>query len=171
MTPLFLSCRRVRIRLPRGAGTVRAVAACAALTALTALATGCRNDTAPPWEYPELGATLRSLSHDLDEGCAETAPARCVDELDRLGVLAERAFAEVLDHKLLAGGYVAAMDDLAGARELRLAAAQEALARRDPHYLPFRQAVRAERLAYGRLLAELESLRTAPPPADGTEPV
>ncbi|MEV6733651.1 MULTISPECIES: hypothetical protein [unclassified Streptomyces] len=143
----------------------------AAFAALTALATGCRNDTAPAWEYPELGTTLRSLSHHLDEGCAETAPASCVDELDRLGGLAEQAFAEVLDHKLLAGGYVAAMNDLAGARELRLAAAQEARARRDPHYLPFRHAVQAERLAYRRLLAELESLRTAPPPGDGTEPV
>ncbi|MFE6846788.1 hypothetical protein [Streptomyces sp. NPDC057686] len=162
---------RVRIRVRRGAGTVRAVAAFAAVTALTALVTGCRNDTAPAWEYPDLGTTLRSLSRDLDEGCTEEAPASCVDGLDRLGVLAQRAFAEVLDHRLLAGGYVAAMDDLAAARERRVAAAQEARARRDPHYLPFRHAVQAERLAYWRLLAELENLRTAPPAGDATQPV
>ncbi|TDU74599.1 hypothetical protein [Streptomyces sp. KS 21] len=172
MAPLFLSHSRIRIRtgtrMRGGVGTVRAVAA---LTALTALATGCRNDTAPAWEYPELGTALRSLSHDLDEDCAETDPARCLEGLDRIGVLADRAFAEVLDHKLLDRGYVAAMNDLAGARRLRLAAAHEARARRDPHYLPLRRAVHAERLAYRRLLAELESLRTAPPPGDGTQPV
>ncbi|MEV0411646.1 hypothetical protein AB0I68_12815 [Streptomyces sp. NPDC050448] len=143
----------------------------AALAALAALTTGCRNDTAPAWGYPELSATLRSLSRHLDEGCTETPPASCADELDRLGVLAEQAFSEVLDHRLLDGGYLEAMNDLDGARELRVAAAREARSRHDPHYLPLRRAVLAERLAYRRLLAELESLRTAPPPGDGTEPV
>ncbi|MER7463382.1 hypothetical protein [Streptomyces sp. NPDC097981] len=143
----------------------------AALAALAALTTGCRNDTAPAWGYPELGTTLKSLARGLDEDCDEQAPESCVAGLERLGVLAERAFAEVLDHKLLDGACVRAMNDLDGARELRVAAAGEARARHDPHYLPFRHAVRAERFAYRRLLAELESLRTAPPPGDGTQPV
>ncbi|KPI12809.1 hypothetical protein OV450_0155 [Actinobacteria bacterium OV450] len=153
----------------RGAGgTLRAVAV---FVALGALATGCRNDTAPPWGYPELGATLRALTRDLDEGCAETAPSGCLAGLDRLGVLAERAFAQVLDHRLLDVGYVVAMHDVEGARGVRVAAAREARVRRDPHYLPLRRAVLAERLAYRRLLAALEGLRTAPPPGDGTGPV
>lgn len=157
-----------RRRVCGGAGTIRAVAA---LAALAALATGCRNDTAPAWGYPELGATLSSLSRDLDEGCAETVPASCVAGLDRLGVLAERAFAEALDRELLDTGYVEAINAVDAAKQLRVAAAREARARRDPHYLPFRHAVLAERLAYRRLLAELEGLRTAPPPGDGTDPV
>ncbi|MFE2143739.1 hypothetical protein ACFXA3_18725 [Streptomyces sp. NPDC059456] len=143
----------------------------AAVAALGALATGCRNDTAPAWGYPELGATLASLSRGLDEGCAEAAPASCAAALDRLGVLAERAFAEVLDHRLLDAGYVAALHDVEGARELRVAAAREARDRHDPHHLPLRRAVLAEQLAYRRLLAALEGLRTAPPPGDGTGPV
>ncbi|MFB6614877.1 hypothetical protein ACIGFK_17855 [Streptomyces sp. NPDC085524] len=149
-------------------GAVGAVAACAALAALM---TGCRNDAVPAWGYPELRTTLRSLSAVLEEGCDETAPASCAKHLDRLDALAERAFTQVLDHKLLDGGYVAALNELDDARARRAAAAGQAPSRHDPHHLPFRRAVQAERRAYEHLLAELERLRTAPPPGDGTEPV
>ncbi len=162
MTPCFIVRGRAR------PGTVRAVASFAVLAAF---ATGCRNDTAPAWGYPELKAALASLSRALEEDCAETAPESCVDDLDRLGELAERAFAEVLDRRLLDDGCVQAMNDLDRARELRIAAAGEARSRRDPRYLPFSRAVAAERLACQRLLAALESVRTAPPPGDGTGPV
>ncbi|MFJ8015552.1 hypothetical protein [Streptomyces sp. NPDC096339] len=149
-------------------GAIRAAAACAALAALV---TGCRNDTVPAWGYPELRTTLRSLSDSLDEGCDETTPASCVNHLDRLGALAERAFTQVLDHKLLDAGYVAARNELDAARARRATTAEQAVSRHDPHHPPFRRAVRAERLAYEHLLAELERLRTAPPPGDGTDPV
>ncbi|MEU9086568.1 hypothetical protein [Streptomyces sp. NPDC048357] len=151
-----------------GPGRVRAVA-CAAV--LVALATGCRADTAPAWGYPELGATLGSLSRALDESCAGQAPASCGDDLDRLDALAERAFAEVLDHRLLDDAYLAARNGVDRARALRLAAAAKARALRDPHHPPLGRAVAAERLAYRHLLAALERLRTAPPPGDGTDPV
>ncbi|MFD9724916.1 hypothetical protein [Streptomyces sp. NPDC059072] len=143
----------------------------AVCAALAALATGCRNDAVPAWGYPELRTTLSALSESLDEGCAETTPASCVQHLDRLGALAERAFTQVLDHKLLDDGYVAALNELDGARARRATAARQALSRRDPHYPPFTRAVRAERRAYEHLLAELERLRTAPPAGDGTDPV
>ncbi|MEU7555369.1 hypothetical protein AB0B01_24015 [Streptomyces sp. NPDC044571] len=143
----------------------------ASFAVLAAFATGCRNDSAPAWGYPELRTTLGSLSRALEEGCDDTTPESCVAELDRLGELADRAFGEVLDHRLLDSRYVDAKNELDRARELRAAAAEEARARRDPHYLPFRRAVAAERLACRRLLAALESVRTAPPPGDGTEPV
>ncbi|MEV6952534.1 hypothetical protein [Streptomyces sp. NPDC051183] len=156
--------RRMGVR----SGTIRAVAAVAILAPL---ATGCRNDSVPPWGYPELGATLKSFSHALDRRCDETAPAACVDELDRLGTLAERAFGEVLEHELLDDGYLRARTDLARARERRVAAVRQARSRSDPHHLPLRRAVAAERLALRRLLAELESVRTAPPPGDGAGPV
>lgn len=143
----------------------------ASFVVLAAFTTGCRNDSAPAWGYPELNATLGALSRALEDGCAETNPQSCADDLDRLGALAEQAFGEVLDHKLLSSGYVEAVDGLDRARELRIAAAAQARARRDPHYLPFRRAVAAERLACRRLLAVLESVRTAPPPGDGSEPV
>ncbi|MFD0266287.1 hypothetical protein ACFVGY_06805 [Streptomyces sp. NPDC127106] len=149
-------------------GTVRAVASVAVLAAF---ATGCRNDTPPPWGYPDLKATLGSLSRALEEGCAETAPESCVDDLDRLGALADRAFGQALGHRLLDAGYVDAVTELDRARELRVAAAAAARDRRDPRYAPFRRAVAAERLAYRRLLAALERIRTAPPPGDGTDPV
>ncbi|NXY98418.1 hypothetical protein HYE82_29395 [Streptomyces sp. BR123] len=149
-------------------GTVRAVASVAVLAAF---ATGCRNDTAPPWGYPDLKATLGSLSRALDEGCAGAAPESCADDLDRLGALADRAFDQALEHRLLDAGYVDAVTDLARARELRAATAADAGARRDPRYAPFRRAVAAEMLAYRRLLAALERVRTAPPPGDGTDPV
>ncbi|MFK0258528.1 hypothetical protein [Streptomyces sp. NPDC090445] len=149
-------------------GAVRAVASVAVLAAV---ATGCRNDTAPSWGYPDLKATLGSLSRALDEGCAGTAPERCADDLDRLGPLADRAFGQALEHRLLDAGYVDAVTDLARARELRVATAADARAGRDPRYTPFRRAVAAERIAYRHLLAALERVRTAPPPADGTDPV
>ncbi|MFD9338013.1 hypothetical protein ACFWBF_26965 [Streptomyces sp. NPDC060028] len=151
-----------------GSGAVRALASVAVLVVL---ATGCRNDAAPAWGYPELGATLGSLSRALEKGCPEAAPASCADDLDRLGVLAERAFAEVLDHRLLDAAYVEAKSEVDRARELRLAAAAQARSHRDPHHLPFGRAVAAERLAYRHLLAALERVRTAPPPGDGTAPV
>lgn len=162
MTP----CSTVRGRA--GPGTLRAVASAAVLVALAA---GCRNDAAPSWGYPELGATLRSMSRTLEEGCAGTVPESCADALDRLDALAERAFAEVLDHRLLDDAYVGARHEVDRARRLRLAAAAQARSRRDPHYLPLGRAVAAERLAYRHLLAALERVRTAPPPGDGTEPV
>ncbi|MEU9304627.1 hypothetical protein [Streptomyces sp. NPDC048269] len=142
----------------------------ASIAVLVALATGCRNDAAPSWGYPELGTTLGSLSRALEEGCAGTAPASCADGLDRIDALADHAFDEVLDHRLLDDAYVEARNEVDRARELRLAAAAQARSRRDPHYLPLGRAVAAERLAYRHLLAALESVRTAPPPGDGTEP-
>ncbi|MEU2389567.1 hypothetical protein [Streptomyces sp. NPDC007369] len=156
-------------------GTLRAVASVASIASvavLAAFATGCRNDTAPPWGYPDLKATLGSLSRALEEGCAETAPESCVDDLDRLGALADRAVGQALEHRLLDAAYVDALAGLDRARELRIAAAADARARRDPRYTPFRRAVAAERLAYRRLLAALERIRTAPPPPGaGTDPV
>ncbi|MFD9304806.1 hypothetical protein ACFWCB_19465 [Streptomyces sp. NPDC060048] len=134
---------------------------------LVLLTTGCRNDAAPAWGYPELGATLESLYRALAEGCAGAPPESCAEGLDRLGVLEERALSEVLDHRLLDDGYVAARNGVARARELRLAAA--ARSPLDPDHLG--RAVEAERLAHRRLLAALERLRTAPPPGDGTDPV
>ncbi|WP_158754323.1 hypothetical protein [Streptomyces sp. NRRL F-2580] len=151
-----------------GPGRVRAVV-CAAV--LVALATGCRNDAAPAWGYPELGATLGSLSRALDESCAGKAPASCSDGLDRLDAPAQRAFAEVLDHRLLDDAYLAARTEVDRARRLRLAAAAQARSLRDPHHPPLGRAVAAEQLAYRHLLAALERLRTAPPPGDGTDPV
>ncbi|MBT2452354.1 hypothetical protein J7F03_35930 [Streptomyces sp. ISL-43] len=143
----------------------------ASVAVLVFLATGCRNDAAPVWGYPELGATLGSLSRALEDGCAGTSPASCAAGLDRLDAVEERAFAQVLDHRLLDDAYVEARAEVARARELRLAAAAQARSRRDPHHLPLGRAVAAERLAYRHLLAALERLRTAPPPGDGTEPV
>ncbi|WP_405828585.1 hypothetical protein [Streptomyces sp. NBC_00105] len=151
-----------------GQGRVRAVA-CAAV--LVALAPGCRNDAAPAWGYPELGATVRSLSRALDEGCAGQGPASCSDDLDRLDALAERALAEVLDQRLLDDAYVAATNEVRRTRRLRLAAAAQARSRRDPHHPPLARAVAAEVLAYRHLLTALERVRTAPPPGDGTDPV
>ncbi|MFD3719641.1 hypothetical protein [Streptomyces sp. NPDC058674] len=159
------ACSTVRGRT--GPGTVRAAAAVAVLAVL---ATGCRNDAAPAWGYPELGAALGSLSRALEGGCSG-APQACAGDLERLDALAERAFVEVLDHELLDGAYVGARNGVERAREVRLAAAARARALRDPHHLPLERAVAAERLAYRHLLAELERLRTAPPPGDGTEPV
>lgn len=168
MTLLRLPCRCVRGRSTRN----RSAAALTCIAALGALTAGCRNDTAPAWEYPELGTTLSSLSRDLDERCGPTAtPAGCAKHLDALTVPTERAFGEVLDHKLLDVRTVAAMNDLDRAREQRFTAGREARSRQEPHYLPFRRAVAAEELAYQRLITELERLRTAPPPADGTDPV
>ncbi|MFF5448707.1 hypothetical protein [Streptomyces sp. NPDC012888] len=162
MTPCSIARGRVR------RGTVRALACVATLAAV---ATGCRDDRAPDWGYPDLRATLRTYSAALAEPCDDHAPAHCAAGLDRLGVLAERAFGEVLDHRLLDDAYVAARSAATRAREARLAAAAEARARHDPHHPSFRRAVAAERLAHARLLAELERIRTAPPPGDGTEPV
>ncbi|MFD7626624.1 hypothetical protein ACFV7Q_11425 [Streptomyces sp. NPDC059851] len=159
-------------------GAARAVASVASVAVLAAFAAGCRDDTAPPWGYPDLGTTLATLSRVLEEGCDESTPESCVDDLDRLGALADRAFGQVLEHRLLdapapahGGGYVDAVNAVHRARGLRIAAAADARARRDPHHPPFKRAVAAERLAYARLLAALERVRTAPPPGDGTQPV
>ncbi|MFF4388006.1 hypothetical protein ACFY0G_14665 [Streptomyces sp. NPDC001552] len=146
--------------------------AVAALTACTALVAGCGGDPAPDWGYPELGKGLRSLSRAVDGACGRTeTPESCAEDLDRLTAPTERAFAQVLEHELLDVGTVAAMNELDRARELRVAAAEEARSRQDPHHLPLARAVTAEKLAYQRLLDELERLRTAPPPGDGTDPV
>ncbi|MFJ7586669.1 hypothetical protein ACIQZO_04570 [Streptomyces sp. NPDC097617] len=180
MTPPLISCRRGRPgllgrggrRRCREPGTNRAAAALVACTAVTALVAGCGDDTVPEWEYPQLGTALTSLSRALDEGCGPAAtPAGCALKLDGLTAPMERAFAEVLDHKLLDVETVAAMNELDRARELRITAAREARSRQDPDHIPFRDAVEAEELAYRRLIAELQRLRTAPPPGDGTDPV
>ncbi|MET9886505.1 hypothetical protein ABZZ20_25880 [Streptomyces sp. NPDC006430] len=139
---------------------------------LMALATtGCRNDAAPAWGYPDLRTTLGTLSRALEAGCDGTAPEHCADDLDRLDALAERAFAAVLDHHLLDDAYVEARNEVDRARELRRTIAAQVRSRRDPHHLLLIQAVAAERLAYRHLLAALERVRTAPPPGDRTEPV
>ncbi|MGW7451075.1 hypothetical protein [Streptomyces sp. NPDC054787] len=161
MIPFLMANRRAR------SGTVLVVA----FTVLAACSTACRNDTVPAWGYPELKATTTSFSEALAEPCDERTPASCVAGLDRLGVLAQAAFVEVLDHELLDAGYVDAMNGAARAKALRLAAARQARAHDDPRHLPFRRAVEAERRAYARLLAELRALRSAPPPGDGLEPV
>ncbi|MGW6691965.1 hypothetical protein [Streptomyces sp. NPDC054961] len=140
----------------------------ASVAALAALATGCRSDPAPAWGYPELRATLGSLSAALDEGCAG---ASCADDLDRLHALAERAFAETLDRRLVDDAYVEARNRVDRARHLRLAAAARARSLGDPHHPPLERAQEAERLAYRQLLDALEKVRTAPPPGDGREPV
>ncbi|MFB7255583.1 hypothetical protein [Streptomyces nojiriensis] len=142
------------------------------LAACTALVAGCGGDTAPDRGYPELGKALRSLSRDLDGACGRAeAPVSCAEDLDRLTAPTERAFAQVLEHKLLDVGTVAAMNELDRARELRVAAAEEARSRKDPHHVPLARAVAAEKRAYQGLLDELERLRTAPPPGDGTDPL
>ncbi|MCX5308672.1 hypothetical protein OG304_35400 [Streptomyces sp. NBC_00160] len=144
----------------------------AALAACTALVAGCGNDTAPDRGYPELGKALGSLSRGLDEACAETdTPESCAEDLDTLAAPTERAFTQVLEHKLLDAGAVEAMDELDRARELRVTAAREARARQDPRDPELAHAVAAEKRAYQRLLTELERLRTAPPPGDGTDSV
>lgn len=148
-----------------------AVRAMASVAVLVVLATGCRNDTAPSWGYPELGTTLLSLSRALDEGCAAAAPERCAEDLDQLDVLAERAFAQVLDHRLLDAAYLGARNEVARTRELRRATAVQARSRRDAHYPPLGLALAAEQLAYRRLLAALAHVRAVPPPVPGTQPV
>ncbi|MFC9292992.1 hypothetical protein ACFTWH_06300 [Streptomyces sp. NPDC057011] len=165
MTPFRTTHPRVR------AGTLRAAASIASAATLAAFATACRNDTSPAWGYPDLKATLGSISRALDAPCDEAAPVTCVDELDRLGTLADLALGQVIDHRLLDPGCVEAVNALDRARALRAATAGQARARRDPHHPPFRRAVAAERRAYERLLAALEGVRTAPPPGDGTQPV
>ncbi|WP_327308837.1 hypothetical protein OG730_39570 [Streptomyces sp. NBC_01298] len=152
----------------RGPWPVRAAASVAVLVFL---ATGCRNDTAPAWGYPELGATLGSLSRALDEGCSGAAPERCAEDLDRLDVLLERAFAQVLDHRLVDAASVDARDEVDRTRGLRRAAAVRARALRDPHHPPLDEALAAERLACRALLAALEHVRAVPPPDEGTRPV
>ncbi|WP_150261121.1 hypothetical protein [Streptomyces venezuelae] len=165
MTPPLHSCRRTCA----GPAAMRALAALAACTALVA---GCGNGTGPDPGYPELGATLRSLSRGLDEACEPTqTPEGCARDLDTLTAPTERAFAQALEHRLLDAGSVAAMNELDRARALRVAAAEEARSRQDPQHVPLARAVAAEKLAYQRLLAELERLRTAPPPGDRTDPV
>ncbi|MFD7256731.1 hypothetical protein [Streptomyces sp. NPDC059874] len=143
----------------------------ASVAVLVAVATGCRNDATPAWGYPELEATLGSLSRAVEEACRGKAPGSCADDLDGLAALAERAFAEVLDHRLLDAAFVDARSDVGRTREFRLTAEAQARSRRDPHYVPFERAVAAERLAYRRLLVELERVRATPPPGDGMEPV
>ncbi|MCX4775679.1 hypothetical protein [Streptomyces sp. NBC_01264] len=138
---------------------------------LVLLATGCRNDTAPAWGYPELGTTLGSLSRFLDEGCAGVTPERCSEEFDRLDALLERAFAQVLDHRLVDAAYADARTEVDRTRELRRAAAVRARALRDPYHPPLYRALAAERLACRTLLAALEHVRAVPPPGEGTRPV
>ncbi|MFJ3633750.1 hypothetical protein [Streptomyces sp. NPDC090112] len=162
MTPRSLPCG------PTRTGTARTVAS---LAVLSALAAGCVREAAPDWGYPELGKTLAALSRALEDGCDEAVPESCVEDLDRLGGLAERAFGEVLDHELLDHGYVAAMNELDRAREARAIAAREARARSDPHFPPFSRAVAAERLAYRDLLDALRAARTAPPAGDARDPL
>lgn len=156
------------VRARTGPGTVRALTS---VSVLVLLATGCGNDTAPAWGYPELGATLGSLSRALDEGCAGAAPERCAEDLDRLDALVDRAFAQVLDHRLLDAASVRARNEVDRTRELRRAAAVRARALRDPYHLPLGRALAAERLAHRHLLAALERVRAAPPPGEGTRPV
>ncbi|MFD3543061.1 hypothetical protein ACFWUQ_26690 [Streptomyces sp. NPDC058662] len=161
-------CSRAGGRRGARAGAIRA-AACAAL--LAASVAGCRDDPAPAFGYPQLHARLGSLSRALDEGCAGV-PAGCAEGLERLGALAERAFAQALDHELLDEGCLAAREEVRRARGVRRAAAEPARAApRDARPADLERAVAAERLAHRRLLAALERVRTAPPPGEGTQPV
>ncbi|MFJ2598474.1 hypothetical protein [Streptomyces erythrochromogenes] len=160
--------------------TVRSLALAACLAAAAALTAGCRDDTAPAWEYPRLAATLNSLSAALAQGCATPDPGQCAAGLDRLDTLARRAFTEVLDHRLLDQACLTAESEVRRARTLRLAATATATAqaqgqaRQDPRHPALeqaRRAVAAEQAAYRRLLAALEKVRTAPPPGAQTQPL
>ncbi|MFD6230609.1 hypothetical protein ACFWFZ_27685 [Streptomyces sp. NPDC060232] len=148
---------------------MRALAVC--LAAVAALATGCRDDTAPAWDYPRLTAALNALTAALAHSCATVQPDHCADSLDRLDPLAHRAFTEVLDHRLLDQACLDAERDVRRARALRRAAAVHARARPDLLHPALEQAVAAEQAAYRRLLAALDTVRTAPPPAGPTQPV
>ncbi|MGW6708140.1 hypothetical protein ACWGDE_25055 [Streptomyces sp. NPDC054956] len=159
---------RPAVRGRAAPGTARAVASVAVLLFL---ATGCRSDSAPAWGYPELGATLGSLSRALEEGCDGPTPESCARDLDRLDLLVDRAFADLLDHRLLDSAYVDARNEVERTRALRIAATERARAHRDPYFPPLGRAVAAERLAYRHLLAAMEKVRATPPPGDGTEPV
>ncbi|MFF9983707.1 hypothetical protein [Streptomyces erythrochromogenes] len=160
--------------------TVRSLALAVCLAAAAALTTGCRDDTTPAWEYPQLAATLDSLAAALAQGCATPDPDHCAARLDRLDTLARRAFTEVLDHRLLDQACLTAESEVRRARTLRLAATATAQAqaqgqvRQDPRHPALEQAhraVAAEQAAYRRLLAALENVRTAPPPGVPAQPV
>ncbi|MFE7099072.1 hypothetical protein [Streptomyces erythrochromogenes] len=174
---------------PRTAA-VRSLALAVCLATAAALTAGCRDDTTPAWEYPRLAATLNALSAALAQGCPTPDPDHCAARLDRLDILARRAFTEVLDHRLLDQACLEAESEVHRARTLRLAAtaraqeqAQEQVqgqtqtqerARQDPHHPALeqaRRAVAAEQAAYRRLLAALEKVRTTPPPGAHTQPV
>ncbi|MFJ9944155.1 hypothetical protein [Streptomyces erythrochromogenes] len=171
---------RPRTRPRARTATVRRLALAVCLTAAAALTAGCRDDTTPAWEYPRLAATLDSLSAALAQGCATPDPDHCAARLDRLDTLARRAFAEVLDHRLLDQACLTAESEVRRARTLRLAATAQAQAqgqgqvRQDPRHPALeqaRRAVAAEQAAYRRLLAALENVRTAPPPGVPAQPV
>ncbi|MEV6683304.1 hypothetical protein AB0N09_41620 [Streptomyces erythrochromogenes] len=189
---------RPRTRLRTAA--VRSLALAVCLTATAALTAGCRDDTAPAWEYPRLAAALNALSAALAQDCAAPDPGHCAAGLDRLDTLARRAFTEVLDHRLLDQACLAAESEVRRARTLRLAATAraheqaqaqaqaqaqpqtqpqgqaqgQAQGRQDPRHPALeqaRRAVAAEQAAYRRLLAALEKVRTTPPPGAQTQPV
>ncbi|WP_405444834.1 hypothetical protein [Streptomyces erythrochromogenes] len=175
---------RPRPRARARTATVRRLALAVCLAAAAALTAGCRDDTTPAWEYPRLAATLDSLSAALAQGCATPDPDHCAARLDRLDTLARRAFAEVLDHRLLDQACLTAESEVRRARTLRLAATAQAQAqgqgqgqgqgRQDPRHPALeqaRRAVAAEQAAYRRLLAALENVRTAPPPGVPAQPV
>ncbi|MGW9068819.1 hypothetical protein ACWGQT_05160 [Streptomyces yangpuensis] len=171
-------------RTPTGPAVAVRALALAVCLAVTALVTGCRDDTAPAWDYPRLAATLNALSTALAQGCATPDPAHCADRLDRLDTLARRAFTEVLDHRLLDQACLDAESDVRRARTLRLAATTTARSPapaqspdrspdrspQDPRRLALARAVAAEQAAYRRLLAALEKVRTTPPPGAATGP-
>ncbi|THA74831.1 hypothetical protein [Streptomyces sp. A0592] len=173
---------RTRTRTRTAAVHSLALAACLAAAALTA---GCRDDTAPAWEYPRLAATLNTLSTALAQGCATPDPDHCAAGLDRLDTLARRAFTEVLDHRLLDQACLEAESEVRRARTLRLAATAHARQHaqthaqaqgqgqdpRHPALEQARRAVAAEQAAYRRLLAALEKVRATPPPGAPTQPV
>ncbi|MFC9586719.1 hypothetical protein ACFVJ8_28380 [Streptomyces yangpuensis] len=180
MTASRTTRRHPRTRTRTGkAAAVRALALAVCL-AVTTLATGCREDTAPAWDYPRLAATLNALSTALAQGCATPDPDHCAGSLDRLDTLARRAFTEVLDHRLLDQACLDAESDVRRARTLRLAAAitarspapaqSPARSLQDPHRLALARAVAAEQAAYRRLLAALEKVRATPPPGAVTGP-
>ncbi|MFE5681137.1 hypothetical protein ACFQ7B_40845 [Streptomyces erythrochromogenes] len=181
--PFVTASRTPRPRPRTATARSLALALCLAAAALTA---GCRDDTAPAWEYPRLAATLNSLSAALAQDCATPDPGQCAAGLDHLDTLARRAFTEVLDHRLLDQACLAAESEVRRARTLRLAATAQAQAqaqaqeqgqgqaRRDPRHPALeqaRRAVAAERAAYRRLLAALEKVRTTPPPGAQTQPL
>ncbi|MFD8887255.1 hypothetical protein ACFV0H_32865 [Streptomyces erythrochromogenes] len=190
MTAYRTARTRTRTRTRPRTRTVRSLALAVCLAAAAALTAGCRDDTAPAWEYPRLAATLNALSTALAQGCATPDPDHCAAGLDRLDTLARRAFTEVLDHRLLDQACLAAESEVRRARTLRLAATAQARkqeqaqkqeqgqgqgqARQDPRHPALeqaRRAVAAEQAAYRRLLAALEKVRTAPPPGAATRPL
>ncbi|GAA3283929.1 hypothetical protein [Streptomyces lavendulae] len=143
-----------------------------AIAVLVLAVSGCKNETAPEWGYPKLDTTLGRYRQELASSCDGAITPPCQAKLARLEKLAELAFGEVLDHRLLDDGYIGALNEVAKAKERRIAAVRQDISGDDPDYTSMRQAVvAAEIAAYRQMLMELERVRVTPPSGDGSSPV